>query len=152
MATSRDSMSSPHSSSPGSDTSLPHVPAPPADTQVILSPIVVPTPPIFAPCLPITAQLTLLAYNLTDHYYAAWAFGFELFLESHNLHHHLMDDPSPLRDPSYASWSQSDSAILGCFTSSSRALASLSRASSRRALFGKPVKQCMLIRQTSAVW
>ena len=70
------------------------------------------TPPAFAPHLSITVQLTRLAYNFTSNNYSAWAFGFELFLESHNLHHHLMEDPPPLHDPSYASWSQSDSAII----------------------------------------
>ena len=105
-------MASPHSSAPSSDTSLPHVPVPQVDTQVILSPVVLPTPPTFAPRLSITAQLTRLAYNFTSNNYSAWAFGFKLFLEFHNLHHHLMEDPRPLRDPSYASWSQSDSSII----------------------------------------
>ena len=105
-------MASPHSSAPSSDTSLPHVPAPQVDTQVILPPVVLPTPPAFAPRLSITAQLTRPAYNFTGNNYSAWAYGFELFLESHNLYHHLMEDPLPLRDPSYDSWSQSDSAII----------------------------------------
>ena len=105
-------MASPHSSTPSSDTSLPHISAPQVDTQVILPPVVLPTPPAFAPRLSITAQLTRLAYNLIGNNYSVWAFGFELFLESHSLHHHLMEDPPPLRDPSYASWSQSDSAII----------------------------------------
>ena len=105
-------MASPHSSAPSSDASLPHVPTPLVDTQVILPPIVLPTPPTFAPRLSITEQLTQPAYNFTRNNYSAWASGFELFLESHNLHHHLMEDPPPLRDPSYAFWSQSDSAII----------------------------------------
>ena len=105
-------MASPHSSAPSSDTLLPHVLAPQVDTQVILPPVVLPTPPAFAPCLSITAQLTRPAYNFTGNNYSAWASGFELFLESHNLHHHLMEEPLLLRDPSYASWSQSDLAII----------------------------------------
>ena len=105
-------MASPQSLAPSSDTSLPHVPTPQVDTQVILPPVVLPTPPAFAPRLSITAQLTRHAYNFTSNNYSAWASGFELFLESHNLHHHLMEDPPPLRDPSYASWSQSDSTII----------------------------------------
>ena len=105
-------MSSPHSSASGSDTSLPHILAAQVDTQVILPPIVLPTPPTFTHRLAIMTQLTQPAYNFTSHNYAAWAFGFELFLESHNLHHHLMDDPPLFRDPSYASWSQSDSSII----------------------------------------
>ena len=105
-------MASPHSSAPSPDTSLPHIPAPQVDTQVTLPPVVLPTPPAFAPRLSITAQLTRPAYNFTGNNYSAWAYGFELFLESHNLHHHLMEDPRPLRDRSYASWSQSDSAII----------------------------------------
>ena len=105
-------MSSTHSLAPGSDTSLTHVLALQADTQVILPPIMLPTPLTFAPRLSITGQLTRPTYNFTDHNYATWAFGFELFLESDNFHHHLMDDPPPLRDPSYAFWSQSDSAII----------------------------------------
>ena len=112
MASFGDSMLSAHSSAPSSNTSLPHVPAPQVDTQVILLPIVLPTPLTFAPRLSIKAQLTRPTYNFTSHNYAAWASGFELFLESHNLHHHLMEDPQPLRDPSYASWSQFDSAII----------------------------------------
>ena len=105
-------MASPQSSAPSFDTSLPHVPAPQVDTQVILLPVVLPTPPAFAPHLSITAQLTRPAYNFTSNNYSSWASGYELFIESHNLHHHLMEDPMPLRDPSYASWSQSDSAII----------------------------------------
>ena len=105
-------MSSPHSSAPSFNTLLPHVLAPQVDTHVILPPIVLPTPPAFAPRLSITAQLTRPAYNFTSNNYSAWASGFELFLESHNLHHHLMEDPPPLCDPSSASWSQSDSAII----------------------------------------
>ena len=105
-------MASPHSSTPSFDTSLPHVPTPQVDTQVILPPVVLPTPSAFATCLSIMAQLTRPAYNFTSNNYSAWASGFELFLESHNLHHHLMEDPPPLCDPSYASWSQSDSAII----------------------------------------
>ena len=100
-------MASPHSSAPSFDTSLPHIPTPQVDTLVILPPVLLPTPLAFAPRLSITAQLTRPAYN-----YSAWASGFELFFESHNLHHHLMEDPPPLHDPSYASWSQSDSAII----------------------------------------
>ena len=106
-------MDSPHSSASSSDASLPHIPAPPVDTQVILSHVVLPTPPAFAPRLSITTQLTRPAYNFTGNNYSAWASSFELFLECHNLHHHhLMEDPPPLRDRSYASWSQSDSAII----------------------------------------
>ena len=105
-------MASPHSSALSSDTSLPHVPAPQVDTRVILPPVVLPTPLAFAPRLSITAQLTRPAYNFPGNNYSAWASGFELFLESHNLHHHLMEDPPPLRNPSYSSWSQSDSAII----------------------------------------
>ena len=105
-------MSSPHSSAPGLDTSLPLVPAPQVDTQVILPPIVLPTPPKFAPCLSIMTQLTRPAYNFTGHNYAGSTSSFELFLESHNLHYHLMDDPSPLRNPSYASWSHTNSTII----------------------------------------
>ena len=105
-------MASPNSSTPSSDTSLPHVSAPQVDTQVILPPVVLPTPPAFAPRLSITAQLTRAAHNFSGNNYSAWASAFELFLESHNLHHHLMEDPPPLHDPSYASWSQSDSAII----------------------------------------
>ena len=105
-------MASPHSPAPSSDTSSPHVPAPQVDTQVILPPVVLPTPPAFAPHLSITSQLTRPAYNFTGNNYSAWASSFELFLESHNLHHHLMEDPPPLRDPSYTSWSQSDSTII----------------------------------------
>ena len=105
-------MASPHSSAPSSDTLLPHVTSPQVDTQVILPPVVLPTSPPFAPLLSITAQLTRPAYNFTRNNYSALASGFELFLESHNLHHHLMEDPPPLCDPSYASWSQSDSAII----------------------------------------
>ena len=101
-----------YSSAPSSDTSLPHIPAPQVDTQVTLPPVVLPTLPAFAPRLSITAQLTRPANNFTGNNYFAWASGFELFLESHNLHHHLMEDPPPLRDPSYASWSQSDSTII----------------------------------------
>ena len=95
-----------------SETSLPQVSAPQVDTQMILPPVVLPTPPAFAPRLSITTQLTRLAINFTGNNYSAWASGFELFLDSHNLHHHFMEDPPPLRDPSYASWSQSDSAII----------------------------------------
>ena len=105
-------MASPHSSAPSSDTSLPHILAPQVDTHVTLLHVVLPTPPAFAPRLSITTQLTRPAYNFTSNNYSAWASGFELFLESHNLHHHLMEDPPPLRDPSYASWSQSDSVII----------------------------------------
>ena len=105
-------MSSPHSSAPGSDSSLPHVLTPQVDTQVILLPIVLPTPLTFAPRLSITAQLTRPAYNFTSHNYTSWDSGIELFLKSHNIHHHLIDDPPPLRDPSYASWSQYDLAII----------------------------------------
>ena len=105
-------MASPHSSAPSSDTSLPHVPAPQVDTQVILPPVVLPTPPAFAPRLSITTQLTRLAYNFTSYDYSARASGFELFLESHDLHHHVMEEPPTLHDPSYASWSQSDSIII----------------------------------------
>ena len=105
-------MTSPHSSALSSDALLPHVPAPRGDTQVILPPVVLPTPPAFAPRLSITTQLTRPAYNFTGNNYSAWAFGFELYLESHNLHHHLMEDPPPLRNSSYASWSQSNSAII----------------------------------------
>ena len=105
-------MASPHSSAPSSDTSLPHVPAPQVDTQVILLPVVLPTPPAFTPRLSITTQLTRSAYNFTGNNYSAWASSFELFLESHNLHHHLIEDPPPLRDPSYVSGLQSDSAII----------------------------------------
>ena len=105
-------MASPHSLAPSSDTLLPHIPAPQVDTQVILPPVVLPTPLAFAPHLSITAQLTRPAYNFTSNNYSAWASGFELFLEFHNLHHHLMEDPPPLRDPSYASWSQSNSVII----------------------------------------
>ena len=146
-------MASPHSSAPSSDASLPHIPAPPVDTQVILPPVVLPTLPAFAPRLSITSQLTRPAYNFTGNNYSAWASGFELILESHNLHHHLMEDPPPLHDPSYASWSQSDSAIIILMLHSiEQSILSLSRASSRRALFGKPLKQCMPIRKTLAVW
>ena len=105
-------MAPPHSSALSFDTSLPHIPTPLVDTQVTLPLVVLPTPPAFAPRLSITAQLTRTAYNFTGNNYSAWASGFELFLESHNLHHHLMEEPPPLRDPSYASWSQSDSAII----------------------------------------
>ena len=105
-------MASPHSSALSFDTSLPSISAPQVDTQVIFPPIVLPTPPAFAPRLSITSQLTRPAYNFTGYNYSAWASGFELFLESHNLYHHLMEDPPPLCDPSYASWSQSDSAII----------------------------------------
>ena len=105
-------MASPHFSAPSSDTSLPHVSAPQVDTQVILPSVVLPTPLAFAPRLSITTQLTRLAYNFTCNNYSAWDSSFELFLESHNLHHHLMEYPPPLRDPSYASWSQSDSTII----------------------------------------
>ena len=78
-------MASPHSSAPSSDTLLPHVSTPQVDTQVILQPVVLPTPPTFAPRLSITTQLTRPAYNFTSNNYSAWASGFELFLESHNL-------------------------------------------------------------------
>ena len=105
-------MASPHSSAPSSDSLLPHIPTPQVDTQVILPPVVLPTPPTFAPRLSITTQLTRPAYNFTGNNYSAWASSFELFLESHNLHHHLMEDPPPLRDPSYASWPQLDLAII----------------------------------------
>ena len=105
-------MASPHFSGPSFDTSLPHVPAPRVDTQVILQPTLLPTPPTFATRLSITTQSTRPAYNFTGLNYTAWASGFELFLKYHNLHHHLMEDPPPLRDPSYASWSQSHSAII----------------------------------------
>ena len=105
-------MSSLHSLAPSSDTSLPRVPIPQVDTQVILSSIVLPSPPTFALHLSITAQLTWHAYNFTGHNYTAWASGFEFFLESHNLHHHLIEDTLPLCDPSYTSWSQPDSAII----------------------------------------
>ena len=134
-------MASPHSSAPSSDTSLPHVPVPQVDTQVILLRVVLPTPPAFAPRLSITTQLTQPTYNFTSNNYSAWASGFELLLESHNLHHHPMEDPPPLRDPSYASWSQSDSAIITWMLHSiEQNIVSLSGASSRRALFGKPLK------------
>ena len=63
------------------------------------------------PHLLITTKLTRSSYNFTGHNYAAWASSFELFLESHSLHH-LIDNPLPLRDLSYASWSQSHSAII----------------------------------------
>ena len=79
---------------------------------MILPPVVLPTLAAFAPRLSITAQLTRPAYNFTGNNYSTWASSFELFLESHNLHHHIMEDPPPLRDPSYASWSQSDLAII----------------------------------------
>ena len=105
-------MASPHSSTQSSDTSLPHVPALQVDTHLILPPVVLPTPLAFAPRLSITPQLTRPAYNFIGNNYSTWASGFELFLESHNLHHHLMEDPPPLRDPSYASWSQLDLAII----------------------------------------
>ena len=105
-------MASPHSSALSSNTSLPHVPSAHVDTQVILLPIVLPTPPTLAPCLSIMAQLTCPAYIFIGNNYSAWASGFDLFLESHNLHHHLMEDLPPLRDPSYASWLQSNSAII----------------------------------------
>ena len=105
-------MSSPHPLAPGSNTSSPSVPAPSVDTQVILLPIVLPTPPIFVPRLSIMTQLTQPAYNFTNHNYIPWASGFKLFLESHNFHHHLMDGPPSLYDLSYASWSQSNSAIF----------------------------------------
>ena len=105
-------MASPHSSALSSDTSLPHIPTPQVDTQVILPLVVLPTPLAFAPRLSITTQLTRPAYNFIGNNYSAWASGFELFLESHNLHHHLMEDPPPLCDPSYTSWLQSDSAII----------------------------------------
>ena len=111
-------MASPHSLAPIFDTLLPHVPAPQVDTQVILSPTMLPTPPTLIPHLSITAQLTWHAYNFTGHNYTAWASIFQLFLESHNLHHHLMEDPQPLCDPSYASWSQSNSAIITCMLQS----------------------------------
>ena len=146
-------MSSPHSLASSSDTSLPHIPTPQVDTQMILPPTVFPTPPKFAPCLSITTQLTWPAYNFTGHNYTAWASRFELFLESQNLYHHLMDDPLPLHDPfMLLGRNPTQPLSLGCFTASSRALLSLSHASSRRALFGKPLKQCMPIRRTSAMW
>ena len=105
-------MASPHSSAPSSDTSLSHVLTPQVDSQLILLPVVLPTPLAFAPRLSITTQLTRPAYNFTENNFSAWASGFELFLESHNLHHHLIEDPLPLLDPSYASWLQSDLAII----------------------------------------
>ena len=84
-------MASTHSSALSSDTSLPHVSTPQVDTQVIFPPVVLPTPLAFAPRLSITTQLTRPAYNFTGNNYSTSASGFELFLESHNLHHHLME-------------------------------------------------------------
>ena len=101
-------MFSPTSLALGCDTSLPSIAAAQADTLVILPPIVIPTLPTSMPCLSITAQLTWHAYNFTRHDYAAWASGFELFLESHSLLHRLTENPTTL----CASWSQSDSAII----------------------------------------
>ena len=146
-------MASPHYSAPSSDTSLTYIPVPQVDTQVTLPPIVLPTPPAFAPCLSITGQLTRPAYNFIGNNYSAWASRFELFLESHNLHHHLMEDPRHFATHlMLLGRNQTQPLSLGCFIASSRTLPSLSRASSRRALFGKPLKQCMPIRRTSAMW
>ena len=146
-------MASPHSSAPSADTSLPHVPIPRVDTQVILPPIILPTSPIFAPHLSITTQLTRLAYNFTGHNYEAWASGFELFLESHDLHHHLMETLCHFATHRMLlGHNPTQPLSLGCYIASSRTLPSLSRASSRHALFGKPLKQCMPIKQTSTGW
>ena len=112
MTSSMDSTFSPASSASSSDTSLPSIPTHQADTQVILPPIVLSTPPTSMPHLSITTQLTRLAYNSMGHNCVAWASGFELFLESHSLLHHLTDNPLPLRDPLYAFWSQSNSAFI----------------------------------------
>ena len=54
----------------GSDTSLLRIPAPHADTLVILQLIVLPTPLTFLPCLYFLAQLTRLANNFIGHNFA----------------------------------------------------------------------------------
>ena len=107
-------MSSLHSLALGYDTSLPPVLTPQVDTQVILLPITLPTPLTFALRFSIPTQFTRHTYNFTSHNYATRDSGLELFLESHNLHHHyhLTENPPPLCDPSYASWLQSNSSII----------------------------------------
>ena len=99
------------SSALSSGTSLLLVPTPYAHSPVILLPIVLLTLLTFVPHLLITTQLTRLACNFSKHKYAAWASSFELFLESFNLLHPLIDDHLPFLYLSYASWSQLDSAM-----------------------------------------
>ena len=112
MTSPMDSTFSLASSALNSDTSLPPVLAPQTITPLILPLIMLPTPPTFTPRLSITPQLTRPTYNFMILDYVTWASGFELFLESHSLLHHLTDNPPPLHDPLYASWSQSDSIII----------------------------------------
>ena len=99
-------------SAPSSDASLSYVPTPQVDTSVILSPVVLPTPPTSMSRLLIMTQLTRHAYNFSWHNCTAWVFSFELFLASHRLMYHLTDDPPPLHSPCYAPWLQSDSTII----------------------------------------
>ena len=80
-------------------------PSPPPD--------IVPPPANMLPTRPsITTQLTRPAYTFTGRNYGSWASGFEHFLRSHDLLHHLTTDPPALLDPTYSTWSRLDSAVV----------------------------------------
>ena len=141
-----DSISSPHSSAPGFDTSLSLILIPQVDTDDY--------PAYSVSCfivvvsrLSITTQHTWPTYDFSIHNYAVWASFFELFLESRDLHHHLMTTLCHFMTRLMPLGSNSTQPLsLVWISTSSRGLSSLSCASCRRSLFGKPSRQCMPIR------
>ena len=83
ITSSTNSMFSQTPSAPSSDTSLSYIPAPQVNTLVILSPVVLPTPPTSTSRLFIRTQPTRHAYNFSRHNCTPWVSSFELFIASH---------------------------------------------------------------------